>query len=578
MRVGSATESGDLCPGDRDSPTRTISIPLRRGGEPFGTFTVHGGDDEFFDDDVVQLLQEMADSISFALDLFDREQARKRTDVALRDSERRLREAQAISNTGDWELNRDTGAMVWSPQLFKLFERRASLGPPDVNEALAYYSADSLELTRERFWHAIDTGERCELEQTLQLRSGALRYHFTVIVPVKDASGRVVRLCGTVQDVTERKLAEQELLRKTAEIEDLYQNAPCGYHSIGADGRFLRINDTELHWLGYTREEVIGRMSFCDVLTAASDAVFRRNFPVFKATGVLRNVEFELRCRDGSTLPVLASSTADFDGDGSFVSSRMILSNISDRKRLEQERIAYLTRLADLSRHLVEVQEMERRKMAGELHDRASPNLAALQITIGNLADHLPAPVLSEVEPLIDDAQALLSATSADIREICNELRPPALDYAGLGAALQTYAEQFSRRAGVAVEVDLSDFNAILPPDIQSLLFRIVQEALTNCSKHARAGTIRIRLADSDDELSLVIADNGIGFDPASLSETTANPGLGLITMKERAELAGGTFTIDAHPGEGTLIRVCFGHSAGWLAPLDEPAAAHPGR
>jgi len=538
--------------------TSAIALPLRRGGKPYGTLTGYGDHRHVFDDEAVRLLQEMADNVSFALDLVDRERQRQHTQAELQKSEQRLRAAQAVCRIGDWELDRDSGEMTWSPQLFELFERDPERGPPDLNEALGYYDLESVQITRELFWKAIDSGERCALEQTLHLPSGRIAHHATLVVPIKNADGRVVKLFGTVQDITERKRAEHELLGKSAEIEDLYQNAPCGYHSLDGDGRIIRINDTELRWLGYTRDEVVGKMGALDILSPACHEVFRQKFPWLKRVGVVRNLELELLRKDGSTLPVLVTSTGIFDANGKFVATRTVLSDNSDRKRLEFERMAHVARLAELSRHLVEVQEHERRILASELHDRASPNLAALKITLANLARSLPDDVLRRTEALLDDAQALLIDTTTGIREICSDLRPATLDYAGLVPALRDYAEQFGRRNRIDVSVTSDGFDVTLAPNIQSLLFRIAQEALTNCAKHASASSVRIRFDHSGATLHMAITDDGIGFDPHTLGKQGATPGLGLLTMRERAEFAGGHFTIDSSPQRGTEIRVSF--------------------
>ena len=549
--------------------THAISLPLRRGGAPFGTLSVYGDDDQFIDDEAIGLLEEMADNISFALDHFDREALRLQAELALRESEARLHEAQAVGRIGDWELERDSGRMSWSPQLFHLLERPLALGAPDLNEALSYFGPESLEEARAHFWRAFDTGERSRLEQIVHLASGAIRYQATEVVPVKDETGRVYKLFGTVQDITERKLAEQELLKKTREIEDLYQNAPCGYHSLDADGRIIQINDTELGWLGYSRDEVVGRITLSDILTPECRLTFERDFSLFKRGGALNNIELDLVRKDGSTFPVVLTSTAVLDSDGNFIASRTVLSDNSARKQLERERSTHSAHLADLSRHMVDVQENERRKLAGELHDRASPNLAALQLTLSNITRALPPEVLNELEPLLEDAQALLLDTTTGIREICTDLRPATLDYAGLIPALHDYAQQFSHRTGIAVVMKTDAFNAQLPPNIQSLLFRIVQEALTNCAKHAQAGTIRVELTNTPDRVEMTICDDGVGFELQQLGEIGNTPGLGLITMKERAEFAGGRFTINSHPSSGTEIKVTFDNytvNAQWTA------------
>jgi len=135
---------------------------------------------------------------------------------------------------------------------------------------------------------------------------------------------------------TRTRRAQAELRDYADEIRDLYEHAPCGYHSLDADGVYVRVNDTELAWLGYARDEVIGTLKFRDLLTPASRRVFEQAFPKFKAEGEVRDVEFELCRKDGSVLPVSVSATAMFDADGRYVMSRSTLFDITERKQAEQ--------------------------------------------------------------------------------------------------------------------------------------------------------------------------------------------------------------------------------------------------
>lgn len=124
--------------------------------------------------------------------------------------------------------------------------------------------------------------------------------------------------------------------RAEAELRDLYENAPCGYHSLDAEGRVVRINDTELAWLGYTREEVLGKPWAATFLGDAGREVFRANFPRFKERGWIKDLPFDLRCKDGSTFPVLVSATAVQDEAGAYLMSRSTVYDMTDRRRLEE--------------------------------------------------------------------------------------------------------------------------------------------------------------------------------------------------------------------------------------------------
>src|SRR5262249_51499924 len=145
------------------------------------------------------------------------------------------------------------------------------------------------------------------------------------------------RVDGVLADITESKQAQEKLGQAAAEIHDLYNHAPCGYHSLDADGRFLAINDTELAWLGYTRAEVVGKMRFVDLLTPAGRQTFADNFPPFLERGWVRDLEYDLVRKDGSTPPVLLSATAVRDGAGHFVRSRTTFIDISARRRIEAD-------------------------------------------------------------------------------------------------------------------------------------------------------------------------------------------------------------------------------------------------
>jgi len=147
-------------------------------------------------------------------------------------------------------------------------------------------------------------------------------------------SERVIYAHG--RDVTERKRTEEALLNATDEIRDLYNAAPCGYHSLDRDGVFLRINDTELEWLGYKRSEVIGKKKITEVLTPAAGKAFARSLREFQKNGWMRAVEVEMQRKNGSTFPALLSASAVSDVDGQFMMTRSTVFDITDRKRAEE--------------------------------------------------------------------------------------------------------------------------------------------------------------------------------------------------------------------------------------------------
>jgi PAS domain S-box-containing protein len=136
-------------------------------------------------------------------------------------------------------------------------------------------------------------------------------------------------------ELTERKRIEDELKKYSDEVRDLYNYAPCGYHSLDTDGVFVKINDTELKWLGYTSDEIIGKKKFSDIITPESLKMFNKNFPVFKEQGWINNLEFEMIRKNGTLLPVIVNATAIVDSKGNYLMSRTTLFDNTERKAAE---------------------------------------------------------------------------------------------------------------------------------------------------------------------------------------------------------------------------------------------------
>lgn len=170
---------------------------------------------------------------------------------------------------------------------------------------------------------------------------------------------RTTELYNTIdllqEEIIERELTEEELLKSSEEIRNLYDQAPCGYHSLDKDGVFIQINDTELQWLGYSREEVVGKLKFSDLLTKSSLQTFQASFPRFKELGREQDIEFDLVRKDGSILPVLLSATAIADLNGNYALSRSTIYDITERKRLENNilRMNRLYRVLSATNHAI---------------------------------------------------------------------------------------------------------------------------------------------------------------------------------------------------------------------------------
>ncbi len=204
--------------------------------------------------------------------------------------------------------------------------------------------------------------------------------------------------------------------------------------------------------------------------------------------------------------------------------------------------------LKELSARLVAAQENERRAISRELHDQVGQSLSALLVSLGNLSAMIPPELAPKLEPQLASIRKLAEGTVADVRNMALLLRPSMLDDLGLIPALQWQAREVAKRTGMRVNVAASSVPDDLPDEHRTSIYRIVQEALHNCSRHAEAHVVRIVVRQESGSLLLTVQDDGKGFDPR------LERGLGLVGMEERVAHLGGTLRIDSGLGRGTLL------------------------
>jgi signal transduction histidine kinase len=201
----------------------------------------------------------------------------------------------------------------------------------------------------------------------------------------------------------------------------------------------------------------------------------------------------------------------------------------------------------DALRRVVSAQEAERRRLARELHDETGQALTSILLGLRAVEEADGEPALHEA---IRDVRELVRSTLRDVRRLAVELRPTALDDFGLVPALQRLTESFSEQTGIAVDFQASLPSGRLASEIETALYRIVQESLTNIVKHARAGRVSVVLTRKEDAVSVVVEDDGVGFEPGR----PRDGGLGLLGMQERVALLGGRLAIESRPGAGTTF------------------------
>jgi signal transduction histidine kinase len=201
----------------------------------------------------------------------------------------------------------------------------------------------------------------------------------------------------------------------------------------------------------------------------------------------------------------------------------------------------------DALRRVVEAQELERRRLARELHDETGQALTSILLGLGALEEAVAG---DEAHAAVDDLRELVVATLQDVRRLAVELRPRLLDDFGLVPALERLLQTFSEQTGLEVAFESGAFTERLPSEVETAMYRIVQESLTNVVKHAHARTVSVVLVRKPDAVAVVIEDDGSGFDPAHVRDG----GVGLVGMRERMGLLDGRLDVESTEGHGTTL------------------------
>jgi PAS domain S-box-containing protein len=356
-----------------------------------------------------------------------------------------------------------------------------------------------------------------------------------------DADGRLLRVIGIVADVSDQKLAEEELRASEERLMIFVKNVPAGVAMLDRDMRYLQVSD---RWCS-------------DYLPGRAQILGRSHYEIFPDMPD-RWKEVHRRALQGETLRADEDRWDGQDGthwarwevrpwktaEGAVGGILIFAEDITHRKQMEEA-------LSGMTRKLVEAQEQERARIARELHDDIAQRLVMLAMEIEQTQELGPE-MPSEMRDRAHELSMRTTEISSDIQSLTRELHSSALEYLGLEAGIRSWCKEFSERQKVEIAFG-SDNVPELPQEISLCLFRVLQEALQNAAKHSGAKHIEVQLAGNINEIHLAIGDSGTGFDVKAPGRSR---GLGLTSMQERVRLVNGKISIESKPGAGTTIHV----------------------
>jgi PAS domain S-box-containing protein len=367
--------------------------------------------------------------------------------------------------------------------------------------------------------------------------------------PEKDAGGSVVSVLGIGRDITRLRTAERALRDSERAFRTLAENAPDAIVRYDRNCRRTYVNPEFVRVSGVEAEKLLGEPT--EVL-GATDEVTRRVQEKLK--GIMESgvaAKFEVNwTRYGEPQCWYAHAVPEYNADGVVQSVLIIWRDITERKEAEQRLRESYELLRELTSRRETAREEERKRIAREMHDELGQHLTALRMGVSTLRvrfSHDNPDLGQHVQKIL----LLSDKTMQVLRDVMTSLRPAALD-AGIAAALEWLAAEFSQNGQTICRLSVPEETPELAEERAIALFRIVQEALTNVTRHADAHQVFITLEQRGDDCLLEVRDDGRGFDPMTIRKKS----FGLAGMKERVLMLGGALDVASSPGHGTCVKV----------------------
>ena len=480
---------------------------------------------------------------------------RKQAEQQLLDSQRDLKESnerfvlvsQATNDAvWDWDMISDT---IWGNESFRRIfniHEGEKISFSEYIRRLHDTDKDAVLLNLKK---ALDE-RRTLLTEEFQFRTddGSFRYFFDRAYILYNDEGKAYRMLGAMQDITSQKQAQQQILQEKELSDSIINSLPGIFYVLNKEGFYYRWNKNLEQVTGYTEQDFT-QMNCLVLFSDDQKKLIAEKMRNVFITGEDR-VEADILTRDGRRIPYyFTGMVINYEGENCLMGVGF---DITERVQSQLELKKSHQDLRDLATHLQDIREDERTRIAREIHDELGQQLTGLKMDISWLSKKVQSPN-EEINVKLSEALALIDDTVKTVRRIATQLRPSILDDLGLVSAIEWQADEFEKRFKIKTSFHSTLGNIGIDKEIATGIFRIFQECLTNVLRHSQATEVKSMLSASNGVLRLLVSDNGIGFN-ASAIETKKT--LGLLGMKERTLIMGGTYDINSKPGEGTTVHI----------------------
>lgn len=518
---------------------------------------------------------------------------RKRSEMALRRSEAMLSEAQQVAHMGSWEVDHELRQLTWSDEVYRIFEVNKDTFEVSYESFLEAVHPDDRDEVDAAFREAVKKQSTYNINHRLLFPDGRIKYINEKCKTYYDEHGKPLRSVGTTIDYTKEKMAEMELEAKArqqqfiaklgrlslaqSDLADIFDIAITGLAEI-LDVEFSKILELQPdakqfvvvagHGWG---DGMIGHASVNAGLGSLADYTLNQNKPVVVEDlqtelrfngpqllfdyGIVSGISVIIEGRDKpyGVLGILSKKQRQFTPyDVDFVQAvGVILAEAIEHEFVAEQILSSRQRLRNLAARLQAVREEERTRISREIHDELGQTLTGLRIDLAWIYNQLQEE--EELSEKVHSALELADSTLVSIRRISHDLRPPILDDLGLEAAVEWQVEEFRRYSHCQCDLEINVGDIGIQSERDTIIFRILQEALTNIARHANTDKVEVKLSKLHRRLILKVSDNGIGINRNAID---SNDSIGLIGMRERAGIFGGRVDIQRGDKGGTVVNL----------------------
>jgi len=470
---------------------------------------------------------------------------KKKAEQSLEEGQKRYERMMETVQEGIWHVDGNARTTYVNPYLASLL----GYTPEDMigKSALDFISPQNrnkaLENIEER-----KKGISKQHELSFHNRQGEVIHTLIQSTPIYN-DHQYAGSVSTLLDITQKKKAEEELRLSEQKYRIIFENNPLPMFMLEYPKRnFVAVNNAFINKFGYSKTE----------LEEMNIRQLRRPEEVHKSDEIEQLLEEKkqfrermfLRKKDGSDLLFdVQASEIIFEGKAVYLASTR---DITELVKAEEALLQTNKQLRELTTHLQDIREEERKHISREIHDELGQHLTALKLNLSWIARKMTTQeeaIVAKIKSSLD----LINGTIKTVRRLATELRPSMLDELGLAEAIRWQTNEFSKRTGIAVDFETNVDECVFPPDISISFFRILQESLTNISRHAEASHVTSNLHFADRFLELEICDDGKGFHPGKVGEKKS---LGLLGIKERVEMLHGEYQLSSEPMKGTKLTV----------------------